>query len=155
MNFDLNAEINQKKVIKKRCIRENWWDKTIRAIIVLQLSDNELQKALFDACKSIRVMCLDSWNNVQELSAIDAFLTNCCDESDLEKCFQYGIAPIFASNCSEKITEFNPMKFTGNGFIFEKNELFVIFEKICRFLENSSYAGDRRMLLKNIYSSQV
>jgi len=38
-----------------------------------------------------------------------------------------------------KLGEFDPMKFTGNAFLFETNNPYLVFEKICRYLENTRY----------------
>lgn len=65
---------------------------------------------------------------------------------------QAGVTPIlpkknaFGSNFSE----FDPMKFTGNAFLFESTESYHILEKLVRYLENVRYPGDRRTLLKNL-----
>lgn len=42
------------------------------------------------------------------------------------------------------------MQFEGNAFIYETLETFPLFEKIIRAFENMRYAGDRRVLLKNV-----
>jgi hypothetical protein len=47
-------------------------------------------------------------------------------------------------------TEFNPMKFEGNSFLFESADKYQIFASIVRYLENVKYPGDKRTLLQNI-----
>ena len=50
----------------------------------------------------------------------------------------------------KNFSEFNPMKFEGNAFLFEEVNKFQMFEKIVRYLENIRYPGDKRTLLQNI-----
>ena len=62
------------------------------------------------------------------------------------------IVPIGPISGAEKIglTEFNPMKFEGNSFLFEISDKYQIFASIVRYLENVKYPGDKRTLLQNI-----
>jgi hypothetical protein len=53
---------------------------------------------------------------------------------------------------ADVFSEFDPMKFTGNAFIFQTVNQFQMFEKLIRALENMRYAGDKRMLLENVES---
>lgn len=74
------------------------------------------------------------------------------DLVDIIALIQSGVIPIlpkknpFVTN----FTEFDPMKFTGNSFLFETIESYHIFEKMVRYLENVRYAGDKSTLMKNL-----
>ena len=60
---------------------------------------------------------------------------------DIVALVKAGVTPIlpkknaFGSNFSE----FDPMKFTGNAFLFESTESYHILEKLVRYLENVRY----------------
>lgn len=51
---------------------------------------------------------------------------------------------------SMSLSEFEPMKFQGNAFIYESMNPYLIFEKLVRYLENIRYMGDKRILLNNV-----
>jgi hypothetical protein len=65
---------------------------------------------------------------------------------------QATVVPILPikNNFATNFSEFDPMKFSGNAFLFEQTDIYHIFEKLIRFLENIRYAGDRRTLMENL-----
>lgn len=71
---------------------------------------------------------------------------------DVVKCMKAGVTPIMPDRniFSGILSDFNPMKFEGNGFFFKSNNPYCIFEKIVAYTENVKFPEDRRILLKNV-----
>lgn len=71
---------------------------------------------------------------------------------DVIQYMKAGIAPIMPDNnvFSGMLREFNPMKFEGNGFFWNSDNPYCIFQKIVAYTENIKFPEDRRVLLKNI-----
>jgi hypothetical protein len=65
---------------------------------------------------------------------------------------QNAVVPIvpITNPLSKKFSEFNPMKFEGNAFLFEPVNQYQMFAAIVRYLENVRYPGDKRTLLQNV-----
>jgi hypothetical protein len=65
---------------------------------------------------------------------------------------QSAIVPIVPveTPVSKKFSEFNPMKFEGNAFLFDPVNQYQMFAAIVRYLENVRYPGDKRILLQNV-----
>ena len=67
------------------------------------------------------------------------------------------VVPIVPSQSpySAKLSEFNPMKFEGNAFLFDKVNQYQMFAALVRYLENIRYPGDKRTLVKNVSDTQI
>ncbi len=126
-----------------------------RAIIFVNLQDDSVFDFLQKAGASLNISFLKK-EKTTNIVGSDAYITDEPDE-EIEKTFEHGIVSIVSTNMAEKysLTEFNPMKFEGNAFIFEKNDEFSILEKVIRYLENVRYSGDKRTLLQNIRNTRV
>lgn len=74
---------------------------------------------------------------------------------DVMQYMKSGIAPIMPEKnvFSGMLREFNPMKFEGNGFFWNTDNPYCIFQKIIAYTENIKFPEDRRVLLKNITST--
>ena len=74
------------------------------------------------------------------------------DGLDLAACMRAGVVPITSDRSvfAGVLSDFNPMKFEGNGFFFRSNNPYCIFEKIVSYCENIKFPEDRRILLKHV-----
>jgi hypothetical protein len=126
--------------------------KTTRAIVLLSFEESEIIDFLSRACDAIGVKAISGEFSLEMLDGADAIISD-GKNVDIKKLLPHVLVPIVTENIAKKygLSEFNPMKFEGNAFLFEdpKNG-FQIFEKIVRFLENIRYPGDKRTLLQNI-----
>ncbi|MFA6090208.1 MAG: hypothetical protein WC774_00315 [Candidatus Gracilibacteria bacterium] len=74
---------------------------------------------------------------------------------DVTQYMKVGIVPIMPEKnvFSGMLREFNPMKFEGNGFFWNSDNAYCIFQKIVAYTENIKFPEDRRVLLKNIMTT--
>ena len=125
--------------------------KTTRAILVISFADKEIENFLLHACEAIGVKVLTDFSS-DTLDGADAVVSDGRD-IDIKQLLPHVLVPIVPEDFGSKhgLSEFNPMKFEGNAFLFaDSKNTFQIFEKIIRFLENIRYPGDKRTLLQNI-----
>lgn len=81
----------------------------------------------------------------------DIWITDNLDDTiPMQQLSQQRVVPVIPASIHRAFSEFDPMKFEWNAFIFEKVNTFQMFEKLIRALENMRYAGDKRMLLQNV-----
>lgn len=81
----------------------------------------------------------------------DIWITDVLREDiPLQVLSQQRVVPVIPLSSDKNFSEFDPMKFEGNAFLFEKANQFQMLEKLIRALENMRYAGDKRMLLQNV-----
>lgn len=151
MQRDLSEYIQHKKAIKKQLFSAYSIPKNSRAVILNAIENTEIADFIDRACAEIGVTCLREVSP-EHLWGVDACISDMA-ESAWSRIAEYLIVPIFPEKSMDIFAEFNPMKFEGNAFLFVENKPFHLFEKICRFLENGQYAGDRRMLLKNLLAT--
>lgn len=152
MEQSFSEIFKEKKEERKNFLKKYQIPKNSRAIVVNILKDKNLQKSVTDACNSVWIFVLENLENI-DFFAVDAIICEKIEKNLLEKISKDLVIPIILKDKNDKnFVEFNPMKFEWNAFLFEKYEIFSIFEKISRMLENSQYAGDKRMLLKNIFA---
>ncbi len=87
-----------------------------------------------------------------DLSAFDFFVTDMRGSVDVMQAMRAGLVPILPREniFSELLSEFDPMKFEGNAFLFSDLDPFRIFEKIVAYKENVKFPEDRRILLRNV-----
>lgn len=124
-----------------------------RAIVVSRIKDPVIHTFLSDASEALDFTLLSSDVPDEMIGGADACLLQ-GNESTLflENLLPFWVVPILPkkSDLSHIFDDFNPMKFTGNAFIYKKNNPFLIFEKLCAFLENMRYPWDKKILKKNI-----
>ncbi len=125
--------------------------KTPRATIILDISDISVCAFLREAALPIRITLVDAIDR-EKLIGYDACLTDGKSGIDLVSLMQHGIVPIVTSNhpLISSLREFDPMRFEGNAFIAESLDMYLIFEKLIRYLENIRYSGDKKVLLNNV-----
>lgn len=124
--------------------------KSTRALVILFLSDETLRSFIEEAGKSIDVVFIDDTKENREWA--DIFITDNWNLAPLEELIGNVVVPIWPRDWAQEknMIEFNPMKFEGNAFLFEKNDKYQIFAALVRYLENVKYPGDKRTLLKNL-----
>lgn len=150
MTLDFSEHLKAKKKAQRLFFKQFQLPKTNRATVYIDMVDEKLKDDIKKACSAIDVFCVEVNENF-DFFAIDAIITDAMEAWKLSTlCKQNLIIPV-VFHSYEVFSEFNPMKFEGNAFLFQKQELFSVFEKICRFLENGQYPWDRRVLLKNIF----
>lgn len=146
----LTEVLNEKKRVKSLIIKQYKLPKTTRAVILNRLQNAEISDFLARACEEIGVFFTQ---DIEEalLDGVDICVSDDITVSQSKThLLAKGIVPVFPEKSEYTLEEFNPMKFSGNAFLFAEARPFLIFEKICRALENANYAGDRRMLVKNL-----
>ncbi len=124
--------------------------KTTRAIILAYIYDEEIRDFLREATLAIGVKLLEA-QDASYIEWADAFITD-NSEVPLRELIENVVVPIVPKDIAvfKNLSEFNPMKFEGNAFIFEEVNKFQMFEKIVRYLENIRYPWDKRTLLQNV-----
>jgi hypothetical protein len=108
--------------------------------------------SLRDACEAIGVKLVTGIDETV-IAWADAFITDQLDETvPLKDLIKNHVVPILPQNeeHAKIFIEFNPMKFEGNAFLFESVNIYTLFEKVVRYLENIRYPWDKRTLLQNI-----
>lgn len=143
---------NTKDEARSILLRHLELPKATRAVIVSYIKNPEIFHFLKNACDSIGVFLISNMNEAV-LAGADIWITDVLDDSiPIQELSQKRIVPIIPMIPVYKdiFSEFDPMKFTGNAFIFQSIDQFQMFEKIIRALENMRYAGDKRMLLENV-----
>ena len=113
-----------------------------RAVMLLDMADIQTRTFLSEACQELGLVAI----LVSELphdftlqGGFDALITDHESSLDIGFYMSQGVVPIVPQSLFSSLEEFNPMKFEGNAFLFEKTQSFHIFEKLIRFLENIRY----------------
>lgn len=141
---------NQKEEKHALLLRLLSLPKSTRAIIVTDIADTDILDFLMEATKAIGVYLFsEKW---ADLWWVDAYLTLDWQTPSRPDLVGNVIVPIGPMRGAKEagFTEFNPMKFEGNSFLFESADKYQIFASIVRYLENVKYPGDKRTLLQNI-----
>ena len=145
---------NQKEERRALLLRAHGIPKTTRAIIVSYIQDAGIQAFLTVACASLGVVLLTEKNETI-LAGADAWVTDILDETipvgTLMENMVVPIVPVW----DKRFSDFNPMKFEGNAFLYESVDEYQIFASLVRYLENVRYPGDKRTLLKNVSETSM
>lgn len=146
---------NQKESARATILRKYNLPKNTRVIIFVHMSNPQLQRFVTEACETIGAFVVNSIDQ-DTIAWLDIFVTDMVDATlpiqQLLKCSVIPVIPVDQSH--DVFHEFEPMKFEWNAFLYKKATGFQIFEKIVCALENIRYAWDRRILLKNIASTE-
>ncbi|MBX9809816.1 hypothetical protein K2X92_05490 [Candidatus Gracilibacteria bacterium] len=143
---------NQKDEARAVLLRHLELPKSTRAVVVTYIKNPEILEFLTRACESIGVSLVTDHQEMV-LSGADIWISDYVDDSiPVEQLSKKRVVPVVpvAEKYKDTFSEFDPMKFTGNSFIFQEVNQFQMFEKLIRALENMRYAGDKRMLLENV-----
>ncbi|MDD2892266.1 MAG: hypothetical protein PHQ95_04850 [Candidatus Gracilibacteria bacterium] len=156
-----------KQMAKKNLQSIYSFPKTINSLGIIAIKDPEKRKFVMEGIAAIGLGALvignDSINipniifaekvSQNELVGFDFFVfDNEHDGVDVIQYMKAGITPIMPEQnvFSGMLREFNPMKFEGNGFFWNSDNPYCIFQKIVAYTENIKFPEDRRVLLKNI-----
>lgn len=148
--LELSEIIKQKKSQRTKLLKAISASKSTRAIIFNAIENQEIGEFVTNACAEIGVICISEISD-DKIFALDAVISDSSEKNkNLDKFLKNFVPPIFPTSSEYNLQEFDPMKFSGEGFFFSENKKFAIFEKICRMLENMNYPGDKRVLIKNL-----
>ena len=127
--------------------------KKTRAIIITDIADSMIDAFLQNGADILDVTIVSRSSVPPDLqSGADAYISDSTDQATLCTLMREQIVPIVPSSLADsmKLSEFNPMKFEGNAFLFDSLSVYTVFEKLVRYLENIRYPGDKRTLLQNL-----
>jgi hypothetical protein len=148
---------NQKEEKHAALVRSLGLQKTVRAIVLSYIQDADIALFMTQACDAIGVKIVTSPDSAS-IEGADAYITDILDERvPMTTLIEHAVVPIVPSQSpySAKLTEFNPMKFEGNAFLFDPANQFQMFAALVRYLENIRYPGDKRTLVKNVSETQI
>ena len=143
---------NQKEEARASLLRSLGAPKWTRAIVISFIKDPSILEFLKQASLAIGIILITDIDDAAVAGA-DIWITDSFYENiPLRILATKRVVWVIPNDPEYKniFSEFDPMKFEWNAFIFEKNTPFQIFEKLIRALENMRYAGDKRMLLQNV-----
>jgi hypothetical protein len=148
---------NQKEEKHAALVRSLGLAKTVRAIVLSYIQDKEIEGFMIIACDAIWVKLLTS-SDALSTEWADAYITDILDDHvPVATLIENAVVPIIPtqSSYSARFSEFNPMKFEGNAFLFDPANQFQMFAALVRYLENVRYPGDKRTLVKNVSESKI
>jgi hypothetical protein len=148
---------NQKEEKRAALVRSLGLQKTVRAIVLSYIQDVDIALFMMAACDAIGVGLVTSPDSAS-IEGADAYITDILDDTvPMATLIEHAVVPIVPSQSSysAKLSEFNPMKFEGNAFLFDPANQFQMFAALVRYLENVRYPGDKRTLVKNVSETQI
>lgn len=142
---------NQKEQKRETVIRKFGFPKSVRAVIFLDIQDESVQNFLREAAMVLNIGIIDSYSD-EDVAGYDACITDGIGDINLVQLTKLSVVSILPKShpLIASFSEFDPMKFEGNAFIYESLNPYLIFEKLIRYLENIRYAGDKRTLMTNV-----
>lgn len=166
--MDLNV-FNEKKEGNLKIKEKFWFQKKDKCCWLVKLADKSMIIELRDAflwlpaCFVIEMEGV-SWveklgKNIVAVNKIDEkiliwFDFIICDNnvSSLKKYLEKGIAPIISRNNPFKsiLSDFDPIKNTGNAFIYDIENKWWVFQGLIRYLENYKFPFDNKNLVKKV-----
>ena len=150
---------NQKEIKRNSLLRHASLPKDTRAVILSYIQNKEILEFLVSACKALNISLLTDFASQESvyIEWADAFIADVLNkELPISTLLKNQVVPIIPleEDVKKNFSEFNPMKFEGNAFLFEQKTKYHVFEKLVRYVENIRYAGDKRTLLQNIEKSE-
>ncbi len=141
---------NKKENERANLLRSLNLSKWTRAIVLSYIRDPHILAFFRDACEAIGVSLITKIDDTC-IAWADIWIADILDETiPMQILSEQRVVPVIPISTNKIFSEFDPMKFEWNAFIFEKVDQFQMFEKLIRALENMRYAGDKRMLLQNV-----
>lgn len=142
---------NQKEQKRETVIRKFGFPKSIRAVVFLDIQDEFVRNFFREAAMVLNIGIVDAYSE-EDAAGYDVCITDGTGEANLVQLTKLSVVSILPKNhpLIVSFSEFDPMKFEGNAFIYESVNPYLIFEKFIRYLENIRYAGDKRTLLSNV-----
>jgi hypothetical protein len=144
-----NNPKNQKEEARATLLRHLGLPKGTRATVLSYIQDDTLLAFFQSACTSLGITLITDITP-DALAGADIWITDTLREDiPIQDLARNRVVPVVPTS-GLAFTEFDPMKFVGDAFIFETVDQFQMLEKLIRALENMRYAGDKRMLLENV-----
>lgn len=165
------TSIREIKQMAKKNIQSIYsFPKTLSSLGIVAIKDEEKRKFVLEWIAAIGLGALviggENLNisniltvekiSQNDLVGFDFFIfDNEHDGVDVMQYMKAGITPIMPEKnvFSGMLREFNPMKFEGNGFFWNNDNPYCIFQKVVAYMENIKFPEDRRVLLKNIIAT--
>jgi hypothetical protein len=163
------AEIRKVKDLAKSALKEEFsMPKSLASLALVHIEDVETREFILQGLSAIGIgaivvtteeLSVRRYSGTKaKLSANELYGFDCVvydgdsEGLDLTACMRAGVVPITSDRTvfSAMLSDFNPMKFEGNGFFFRSNNPYCIFEKIVSYCENIKFPEDRRILLKHV-----
>lgn len=156
-----------KQMAKKNIQATHSIPKTVASLGIIAIKDPERRKFVLEGISAIglgavviggedfsvqNIVTLEKISQ-NDLVGFDFFVFDNEHEGvDVIQYMKAGITPIMPEKnvFSGMLREFNPMKFEGNGFFWNSDNPYCIFQKVVAYTENIKFPEDRRVLLKNI-----
>ncbi len=157
-----------KQLAKKNIQSTHMLSKTIPSLGIIAIKDPIKRKFVSEGISAIglgaiiiganddmnisNIVCVEKISQ-NDLVGFDFFVFDNEHEGvDVTQYMKVGIVPIMPEKnvFSGMLREFNPMKFEGNGFFWNSDNPYCIFQKVVAYTENIKFPEDRRVLLKNI-----
>lgn len=156
INMTINSK-NKKEELRSLLLHNRSLPKNTRAIVLSFIQNPEILEFFRVACDAIWVVFISDIDD-KAISGSDIWITDTIDDGiPIEILCNNHVIPVVPAEIHYKkvFTEFDPMKFEWNAFIFEAKNQFQMFEKLIRAIENMRYAGDKRTLLQNVEAIKI
>lgn len=151
----------QKQISKKVLEKKYNIPRSRQFILLLDIIDDTIRNSLIEACKiiDIEVLLYRIEHNTSlpvfsgnDFSGVDIFLTDMERTVPLIEIVQAGVVPILPemNSYGKSFSQFNPMRFEGNAFLYNTMNVYTLFEQIVRYMENVRFPEDRNVLLQNV-----
>lgn len=161
MSLSLSALRKEKQISRKGLKKKYPLSQSSQSLLFLDIADSHIRNELIEACTLIDIsVFLSSPTHdapapvyvEKDFAGFDIFVT------DMERTFPIidmmhaWVVPILPEKNSygTAFTQFNPMRFEGNAFLYKKMNVFSIFEQIIRYLEDVRFPEDKNILLQNV-----
>jgi hypothetical protein len=150
----ISPKTKEKEQKRDLLLRHLGASKKTRSIILTDIADSMIDAFLQNGAPSLDVTIVPRSSVPSELMiGADAYIADeILDIAVLKSLMAGQVVPIVPTHIADqaKLSEFNPMKFEGNAFLFDSVSVYTVFEKLVRYLENIRYPGDKRTLLQNL-----
>ena len=157
----------EKKKSKNRLLKEHSFPRSTRVVCVISIKDMNVRDFLIDGLGSLGVGCIvvgGSHYDLDHVSGVDRLRKdhlygadffvhdNETKDIDVMKLLSHGIVPIMPekNNFTSLLKQFNPIAFSGNSFLYNKNDKYNIFASVVSLLENMKFQAVYKRLLKNV-----
>lgn len=157
-----------KQMAKKNILSTHMFSKTLPSLGIIAIKDPKKRQFILEGISAIGLGAIVIGNsedtNISNIISVEKISQNDLvgfdffvfdnehEGVDVTQYMKVGIVPIMPEKnvFSGMLREFNPMKFEGNGFFWNSDNAYCIFQKIVAYTENIKFPEDRRVLLKNI-----
>lgn len=162
------SELLEEKRKNNSLLRQNYFSQSkTKAIWAIFISDEKIIKALIPWLEVLQTSFLiisdknleTSSKNVAVVKKIPKdleiwldFIVTDNNTDNLKEFIHNWVCPIVQANnyLLAILEEFNPLKVSGNSFVFKNDNEWDIFYAIVRYLENFKFPYDNRNLIKNL-----